>query len=74
MSNLHAQILSAHAAGDGKQLVELYTRAADRAETVDEECFFLVAAYVFALETAHPSADQLRQRLVAHGREQELEK
>lgn len=69
MSALHDAILAAHAAGETRALVGLYTRAADAARSPDEAAFFLTQAYVFALETAHADAPALHARLVAEGRE-----
>jgi hypothetical protein len=62
-------ILTAHAEDDRAALVTLYSRAADLAEDVDTECFFLTYAHIFALELNHPSQANLRARLVAYGRE-----
>lgn len=72
MSALDAALLAAHASGDYAALVDLYTKAADEAETsgdIDAACFFLTHAYVFALEAGSPVAKVLHARLVAHGRE-----
>ena len=69
MSDLEAQLLAAHTAGDDTALIGLYTQAADYTADVDTECFFLTHAYVFALEQADPRAPTLRARLIAHGRE-----
>ncbi|KIN66508.1 hypothetical protein [Sulfitobacter donghicola] len=71
MITLHTLMLEAHAADDKGALIGLYTQAADRADDVDAECFFLTHAYVFALEAADPRAQDLRARLVTHGREVE---
>ena len=62
-------ILTAHAKDDRAALVTLFSRAADLAEDVDTECFFLTYAHIFALELNHPSQANLRARLVAYGRE-----
>lgn len=69
MIDLHGRMLDAHADNDSDALVSLYTQAADGAEDVDTECFFLTHAFVFALEAGDPRAQGLRARLVAHGRE-----
>ena len=66
---LDALILKAHAGDDRTALVALYTQAADLADDVDTECFFLTHAHIFALEFDHPSLAGLRARLVAFGRE-----
>lgn len=71
MSDLNAQLLAAHAAGDTPTLIRLYTAAADQAEQqdLDAACFYLTHAYVFALELGDAACPTLRARLVAHGRE-----
>ncbi|MCR8825567.1 hypothetical protein [Pseudosulfitobacter koreensis] len=69
MSDLNAQLLAAHAAGDHRALVTLYAQAADGAEDLDAACFFLTQAYVFALEQNAPQVAMLRARLAAEGRE-----
>lgn len=69
MNGLHARLLAAHAEGDHRALVDLYTEAADQAENADAAGFYLTHAYVFALEQNHPAAESLRARLVADGRE-----
>jgi hypothetical protein len=68
MTTLQDRLLAAHAADDRSALVPLYTKAADQADTTDAACFFLTHAYIFALETADPTADALYARLKAHGR------
>ena len=68
--DLDAVLIEAHEAGDGARLVTLYTEAANQAGDIDAECFFLTHAYVFALQVGHSSADALRARLIAHGREE----
>lgn len=69
MTNLNAQLLAAHDAGDLQDLVRLYQSAADQAADTDAACFYLTQAYVFALESDHPESEAIRQRLVAEGRE-----
>lgn len=73
MNALNDALLAAHAAGDGRALVQLYEQAADQAGTPDTAGFFLTHAYVFALETDHPHATALRQRLMDAGREEPLQ-
>ena len=68
-ATLDALILKAHARDDRGALVTLYTQAADLADEVDRECFFLTYAHIYALELAHPSQESLRARLLAFGRE-----
>ena len=70
---LDAALIEAHHRGDHRRLARLYAGAADLAEregAVDECCFFLTQAYVFALETGAPEAKDLHTRLLAHGREE----
>ena len=69
MSDLNAQLLAAHDAGDTDRLIDLYQQAADRADSVDAACFYLTHALVFALERGHPDQARIRARLVAEGRE-----
>ena len=64
---LDAQILSAHARGDKEQLIALYREAANQCSDVDEACFLLTHAYVYALEMGSPEADGLAERLRSHG-------
>ena len=68
MSDLDARLLAAHAAGDRVALVALYRQAADAADG-DARGFFLTQAYVFALETGHNEAADLRAALINLGRE-----
>ena len=69
MSILESRLLAAHATGDKQALVTLYEEAATAAETPEAQGFFLTQAYVYALETGHPKADELHQRLKTMGRE-----
>ena len=68
-SGLHDRLLAAHAAGDRRTLIGLYTEAADGEQGEDARAFFLTQAYVLALEAGHPRAGPLRERLGAMGRE-----
>ena len=74
LRRLDQQMLAAHENGDHRMLVGLYTQAADLAQDVDAECFFLTHAYVFALELGDARAPDLRSRLQRHGREPHLER
>ena len=67
---LDAALIAAHEADDWPLLVRLYTQAADGADDVDAECFYLTQAYVFALQTGAEGADDLHRRLARHGREE----
>ncbi len=69
MSDLEARLLAAHTASDKHALVTLYEEAATAAKTPEAEGFFLTQAYVYALETGHPKAADLHQRLKTIGRE-----
>ncbi|MEL6913007.1 MAG: hypothetical protein AAFP13_00760 [Pseudomonadota bacterium] len=66
--SLHDTLLAAHAAGDGVAMVTLYLQAAEGAESLDEEMFFLTQAYVFALEHGKMEAVGIASRLRRHGR------
>ena len=71
-AGLNEKLLAAHNSGDSAALVDLYCRAADmadEADDIDRVCFFLVHAYVYALESGHMKADEIRKRLRRHGRE-----
>ncbi len=67
--DLDARMIAAHEAGDTGALIRLYTQAANEANALDAECFYLTHAYIFALEAGAPEAPILRARLKAHGRE-----
>ncbi len=72
-ADLNAAILAAHENADSYLLAQLYERAAvNKREQGDmEACWFLTThAYVFALESAHPSAPRLHQSLKAAGRDE----
>jgi hypothetical protein len=67
---LDAALLAAHASGDRRALVDLYTKAADTTPSAEAAGFYLTHAYVFALEAGLPEAATLRARLKAEGREE----
>lgn len=72
---LDAQLLEAHAEADTGALVRLYTLAGDQSEAsgdIDEACFYLTHAFVFALEAGFPQADPLNKRLADRGRAHRL--
>lgn len=69
MSDLDAQLLVAHDAGEAQELVRLYLAAADQAADADAAAFYLTHAYVFALESDDPRAETLHQRLIDAGRD-----
>ncbi len=65
---------AALAAGNAARIAKVYARAAEMLETereIDGACFMLTQAWIFALEAGDPLAQELRARLVAHGRESE---
>ncbi len=71
--DLDAALLAAHEAGDGVRLAALYGEAADRAAgegREDAAWFYLVHAYVFALEAGAATAPGFHARLKAGGREE----
>jgi len=70
MNDLNERMLAAHAASDLDVLIELYTEAADASNDADASCFYLVHAYVFALEAGASQAPALHARLVDLGREE----
>ncbi len=66
------ELLDAHARGDGRALVDLYLTVGELKEgsNPDAACFHFTQACVFAPETAHPAASEIRRRLIGHGREE----
>lgn len=69
-AELDCAIFDAHRAGDAAALAQLYLDAATRKRGEEEaHCFLLVQAYVFALESGSPLADDLHSRLKLLGRE-----
>lgn len=66
---LHRELLTAHQMRDLPGLVTLYAQAAETSDDIDEMCFFLTHAYIFALDAGDARAANLRARLVAAGRE-----
>ena len=68
-----AALLAAHAARDARVLVGIYRDGADTSEAagrIDEACFLLTQAYIWALEAGFPEASNLHARLRAYGREE----
>ncbi len=70
MNDLDARMIAAHAVGDKAKLAALYQEAADQANDLDAECFYLTHAYIFALECGAAQTSDLHSRLVRHGREE----
>jgi hypothetical protein len=50
-------------------LAELYAAGSATAQTLDEQCFLATQAYIFALESNHPLAEQLHAFLVQNRRD-----
>ncbi|WP_412554298.1 hypothetical protein [Shimia sp. MIT1388] len=69
MSDLESRLLAAHSAGDKHALVALYEEAAAATDKPEAKGFYFTQAYVYALETDHPKAAELHQKLKATGRE-----
>ena len=70
-ADLHADLLKAHAQGDGPALVDLYAQAAQMAkddQDIDRAGFYLTHAWIFALECGHPKANAIRDELRQQGR------
>ena len=68
--SLDEKILEAHQNKNISLLVELYQEAAKNVSKVEEENFFLVQAYTFALEISHSQVLFLRRELVSRGVEE----
>lgn len=69
MSALDAALLAAHAQANKHDLVVLYEKAANQANSDHERRFFLTHAYIFALDIGSENAGVLRQGLVELGAE-----
>jgi len=70
VSDLDAQLLAAHEAGDGPRLAKLYAQAAAASESELQCSFYLTHAYVFALEAGLPEAKDYHQQLKLMGKEE----
>ena len=66
---LDIQVQAAHARQDAAALAELYAAGSATAQTFDEQCFLATQAYIFALESNHPLAEQLHAFLVQNRRD-----
>ncbi len=65
-------ILDAHSKADSYQLAQLYRRASALEEhqgNLNAAGFLLTHAYVFALESGHPDAEDMKDKLARDGRE-----
>ena len=68
--SLNNKILKAHHNKNLPLLVELYQEAADKVLTPQEQNFFRVQAYIYALEVGHQLAPILHKKLVEAGVEE----
>ena len=68
--SLDEKILEAHQNKNLSLLVELYQEAAKNVSKAEEENFFLVQAYTFALEVSHSQSLFLRRELISRGIEE----
>ncbi|MEX3007412.1 hypothetical protein [Hoeflea sp. TYP-13] len=70
--DLDAALIAAHREENGRRIAELYLEAGELAEQAgdtEQACFYLVHAYVFALQEGMELASDLHARLKALGRE-----
>ena len=68
--SLNNKIIKAHHNKNFSLLVELYQEAADQLLTRQEQNFFRVQAYIYALEVGHHLTPVLRKKLVEAGVEE----
>ena len=68
--SLNDKIIKAHQNENFSLLVELYQEAAENVSTFQEQNFFRVQAYVYALEVGHYLTPILRRQLVNDGVEE----
>lgn len=76
LAALDRELLKAHAEMDKGALVHLYRLAGDKyaaAGDIDAASFYLTHAFVFALETGAPEAEELNRRLADWGRAHRLD-
>jgi hypothetical protein len=69
---LDAALLAAHAAADIPALARLYRQAGETRLSegkINAGCFYLVQAYIFALDCGADDIPEIHAILVAHGRE-----
>ena len=70
---LNDQVLKAHEVGDQATLIDIYHMLGQEelaAEKVTSACFLLTQAYVYALESGDPRANEIHKILKSHGREE----
>ena len=65
--SLNSKIIEAHQNRNFSLLVELYQEAADNVETFQEQNFFRVQAYIYALEVGHHLTPILHKQLINDG-------
>lgn len=68
--SLNKKILKAHHNKNLSLLVELYQEAADKVLTRQEQNYFRVQAYIYALEVGHHLAPILHKKLIEAGVEE----
>jgi len=68
--SLNNKIIKAHQNKNFSLLVELYQDAAENVSTFQEQNFFRIQAYVYALEAGHYLIPILRRQLVKDGVEE----
>lgn len=73
LEGIDQALLAAHVENDHKKLVFLYSQAgAELIEAdIDGACFYYTQALVFALESGDKRADEIREILIANGREEQ---
>ena len=68
--SLNSKIIEAHQNRNFALLVELYQEAADKVATFQEQNFFRVQAYIYALEVGHHLTPILHKQLINDGVEE----
>ena len=68
--SLNSKIIKAHQNRNFSLLVELYQEAADSVATFQEQNFFRVQAYIYALEVGHHLTPILHKQLINDGVEE----
>ena len=68
--SLNSKIIEAHQNQNFCLLVELYQEAADNVATFQEQNFFRVQAYIYALEVGHHLTPILHKQLINDGVEE----
>ena len=68
--SLNSKIIEAHQNRNFSSLVELYQEAAENVVTFQEQNFFRVQAYIYALEVGHHLTPILHKQLINDGVEE----